>query len=172
MNGFLRGRRLGLIAEDVLPSADDCLIRPNWPLISGLKAIARGMTSAERQDVARADYGWEAEKHLRALNTVLDERDCELAEEDYRFPAEVVQLQSHAAGRPGFVACNALLMLKDLSDPGYAHMEFRWGDNFDAYRKLAPPAGPILLKAFRYLYETGAHASQHGRCTGRQRRRP
>lgn len=156
MNGFYHARQLSLVAEEICPKPEDRVTESSpLALLGPLKAIARNMTPAERKQVARADYGFDADNHFDALNAVLERQDCEFSADNIWCPLEVVELTSLGPDRPGHIPCTALIIIHALRDEDMClHAELCWESAFQLYRSLPASIGAPILKGFRFLYET------------------
>jgi hypothetical protein len=162
MNGFRYAVGRGLLAEELRPSFADCATYDPADLVKPLREIARALSPEERNAVARADsYGTktDVERHLLALNRMLDEDDCQFPE-DVWFPLEAVELASWSPAYPGFEACIALL-LHDSLTVGVHHGEdrqgalrSRWAVAGAQLCALPEPVRSTLLAGFRHVFET------------------
>ena len=154
MNGVEHLRALGLIPPDCRPEAADLLTHPLARLESALIALARTMTRAEMEHVARADYGNGAAHHREALAALLADARVAYPGDEGWFPAEVVELVSHVPGQPGHVPCLAIVLLDALrSGDLHGNAEFRLENQFAEIARLLPEARGPLFAGFRHLYE-------------------
>lgn len=155
MNGVQRLADLNLLALPDGPSPAELLSMPLQGLAKPLIAIARRMTSDERDHVARADYGCDSTRHRSALEALLDNPSLAYPDTDAWYPAEVVELVSHVPGQPGHVPCLAIVLLDALrTGDARGNAEFRLGQQAAAIAGLAPPVRDTFHAAFRHLYES------------------
>ncbi len=155
MNGLFQASTYFLAHEDVQPSSEDRMTLPRESLMLPLVEIAKRLVDDEARVVAKADYGRDEKIHYSALKTVLANDFCQYPPDDCWFPAEVVELVSHGPTSVGFLSCTAIVLLNALNDGDKVdHAEFRWSNNYRAYRKLAENDWIALAGAFRHLYET------------------
>lgn len=155
MNGFDNLRRCRLAPDLCHPAPLDCVTHRRADLEPALIALARQMTPAEQDHIARADYGCDAARHHAALVALLADPLLAYPANDLWYPAEVVELVSHVPGEPGHVPCLAIVLLDALrtgDDRGNA--DYRLGPQFDDILALPQPARAVLIAAFRHLYET------------------
>lgn len=130
------------------------LTRPQDQILQKLCQIARGMDQQTRQSVAKADYGYRADEHLRALDEVLSSEDCQFPKGETWLPSEVVELVAHVRETRGFVACTALLLANALpTDDRLGWFEFRWERLAAEYNALPASVRCPIMAAIRYLYE-------------------
>lgn len=154
MNGFAHLCDLRLIAEECRPGPDDVLTRPQAGIESALMAIARKMTTAERDSVAQADHGSDAARHRAALDDLLQDDRLAYPPGESWFPAEVIELVSHVPGHPGHVPCMAIVLLDALrTGDARGDAEYRFSQQSRGIERLDPPIRDIFLAAFRHLYE-------------------
>lgn len=108
MNGLREAQNCGLVRSDIPIDAQDCLTTKREEVVAPLLTLARSLTPKERAEIAKADYGYEVDAFLAALNDLLASDDCRFRVSWY--PAEVVELVSHASEAEGFVSCTAILL--------------------------------------------------------------
>ncbi|MEM9783586.1 MAG: hypothetical protein AAF899_14060 [Pseudomonadota bacterium] len=157
MNGFKRAREIGIAADEVRPSDQDCLTRDSNEVLKRLFAIARSMTDEQRATVATYDYGQDVERQLDALNTVLAHPSCAIgaAVSETWFPSEVVELAAYDHEAVGFVPCFALVMIWTVQDRSYAHSNVgsRWSGARRICLSLPMPIRKPILDGVRHCYE-------------------
>lgn len=142
-------------AKYLLPD-ESRLTRPLERILPKLCEIARAMDMPTRKSVAAADYGYDTDGYLVALNNVLSDNSCLIPDNGYRYPSEVVELVSHSRSNPGFVPCTALLLANALQGKdNQGWFEFRWSNLAADYNALPDDVGGPILAGLRYLYETG-----------------
>ena len=133
--------RLTRTAEQVLPK---------------LCEIAKAMDEPTRKSVAAADYGWEIDRHLEALNDVLSSETCLFPKDEVWYPSEVVELVSHSCAGSGFVPCTALLLANALQGRDiFGWFQFRWSNLAADYNDLPKSVRTPILAGLRFLYESG-----------------
>lgn len=145
----------------VLPSGtsrDACagLSRRAETIAPALLAIARHLEANDDviNQVSRADYGQDCERHFAALRRVLARENGQFDRDESWYPSEVVELVAHVPGKPGFVECSALLLLNSLATrDSQGHFESRWERMGAAYIDLQEPYRVPILRGIRYLYE-------------------
>jgi hypothetical protein len=155
MNGFDRVRHHGLAPDPCRPAPADCVTHRRSDLEPTLIALARQMTTAEQDHIARADYCQDATRHHAALVNLLADPELAYPPGEVWFPAEVVELISHVPGEPGHVPCLAIVLLDALrtgDDRGDA--DYRLGTQFGDILALPRPKRAVLIAAFRHIYET------------------
>ena len=149
MNGLDQGRKHSLLSDEVRPSMSDCTTKPVHEVIHPLLQLAKSLTEREREWIAQADYGEDVEKHLTALNELLETNDCIYPSGETWFPAEVVELVSHGSDNPGFVGCTAIMLINAIADNDrQAHADFRWRAHRFSYASYA-----AIQDGFRHIYE-------------------
>jgi hypothetical protein len=155
MNGFDHLRQRGLAPDPCRPAPPDCLTHRRPDLEPALIALARQMTPAEQDHIARADYGCDEARHHAALLALLADPQLAYPPGEVWYPAEVVELISHVPDEPGHVPCLAIVLLDALrtgDDRGNA--DYRLGTQFGDILALPQPARAVLIAAFRHLYES------------------
>ena len=137
------------------PAPQDCITQPRADLERALIALARQMTPAEIDHIARADYGCDVARHHAALLTLLADPHVACPPGEAWYPAEVVELVSHVLGTPGHMPCLAIVLLDALRTGDlHGNAEFRLANQFAELLALPQPARSVLLAAFRHIYET------------------
>ncbi|WP_037308848.1 hypothetical protein [Ruegeria halocynthiae] len=130
------------------------LTMPRDQILPNLCQIARRMDQQTRQSVAKADYGYQVDEHLRALDEVLSSENCQFPKGETWVPSEVVELVAHVRETPGFVVCTALLLANALPDNDrMGWFDFRWERLAAEYNALPGTVRGPILAGFRYLYE-------------------
>lgn len=153
-NGLRRAVALGLIAQEPQP-LQDCVTRQAAVIAEPLLRVARAMRPDELDTVAREDHGSDVARHLAALKDVIRNRGGIFAEDQAWFPAEVVELATHVADRPGFEGCTALLVLNAVAKGDLREdIAFRWPRLGPACCALRPSARDPILAGIRHVYET------------------
>lgn len=155
MNAFDLLRRQGLAPDLCRPAPLDCVTHRRADLEMALIALARQMTPAEQDHIARADYGCDVARHHAALTALLADPGLAYPPGEAWYPAEVVELISHVPGAPGHVPCLAIVLLDALrTDDAHGNADYRLGSQFDHLFALPLPVRAVLIAAFRHLYET------------------
>ena len=154
MNAIEELRVLGQISGTCRPTSADLATAAPGDLDAALSALARSMTPAEMDHVARADFGADADRHRTALTVLL--QDDRLAYSDLSgIPSRVVDLVANAPGQPGHVPCLALTLLHALrSGDARGTAARRLEAQFAEISRLHPDTRDVLLAGFRHLYET------------------
>jgi hypothetical protein len=160
MNGFHRLCDLQLLPEDCEPTAPDLVTLPRENIEPALKTLARAMTLQEIDHVSRADYGYKADQHRKALVELLASPEIAYPPGEYWFPAEVVELVAHVPTSPGYIPCMAILLLdavrnRDRMENATFRLERQW----TFLEALPQRARDAFFAAFRFLYETGPCSS-------------
>lgn len=158
MQGFRLYRQIRGAENVDPPSSADLVTHPLDEVAAALMPIGRRMTAAERDHVARADYGCDVARHRAALDVLLADPELAYPEGDLWYPAEVVELVSHVPGQPGHVPCLAIVLLNALrtgDDRGDA--EYRLAQQHDVIAAFEPGVRDPFLAAFRHLYESSPH---------------
>ncbi len=155
------------IANDLTPDsdalrnvpADQRLSRSMDDVASALLDVARSMPDNVRQEVAHADYGTDVQRHLAALNAVLQRPDGRFSEDEYWYPSEVVELVAYDPAAPGFVPCTALLLANALNGNDTRDwFQSRWPDNSIAYHDLPGDLRDTIMGGLRALYQSGSES--------------
>lgn len=146
------------VADDIPgmngPGTDDLVSIDRQAVLDELHAIARRVPRPVLEDIAKADYGYQADRHLEALEDALASPTGWRADNP-TYPSEVVELVSHVPEKPGFAAMTALLMADAVERGDFCgDMEFRWSNNSATYLAMPVSIGPAVLAGFRCLYET------------------
>ncbi len=117
-----------------------------------LDELLRSLTPSELRYIAESDYGVDVELHLEAIKKLVADPEHRLAEGDYWFPYEVIELCSHslkAGHEREFVACT-LLVLHAVSS-GYdtsTDLELKLEDRAQDYDILLPHLREAILSAY------------------------
>lgn len=154
MNGLEQGRKHGVVSGGVRPTISDCTTKPVQEVVKPLCKLAKSLTAEEREYISNSDYGEDVERHLSALNQLLQTEDCLYPSGEVWFPAEVVELVSHSSTDPGYVGCTAILLINAIADgDDQSNAEFRWRSQRFSYDALKPSPRRSILDGFRHIYE-------------------
>lgn len=152
MNSLRNAQNCDLVHPDISIDAQDCLTNKREEVVAPLLTLAQSLTPKERIEIAKADYGYEVDIFLAALNDLLASDDCRFR--DSWYPAEVVELVSHVPGTIGFEGCTALVLANAIYDgDGVGNASFRWEGLGSTYQDLRLEVRTPFLRAFRHLYE-------------------
>ncbi|SMX26730.1 hypothetical protein TRP8649_00815 [Pelagimonas phthalicica] len=118
--------------------------------------LAKSLSAAGVEAVARAEYGGDVEIHKAGLQKMLAGTDMVYPDpSDRRHPAEVVELVSHVPGQFGHAPCLAIVLLDAVrSGDDCDNAAFRWKLQAEYILQMPERMRAPLVAGFRYLYES------------------
>jgi hypothetical protein len=133
---------------------DFCQSQTTDAVCAPLQAIAARTTVSELQAISLADYGQEADRHLKRLIEVIEREGCVIPETDAWYPLEVVQLVSHVPHSLGWLVSTAVVLVTAVRlDDCWSDAQFRWFRQAPVYRALEPETGKAVMDAIRHIYQ-------------------
>ncbi len=140
-----------------MPEADAYLSRSLAEVEAFLIPIAKAMTVAEVDQIARLDGGgMDWQKHKTALQGVLARADVSYPKDDRTwYPAEVVEAAAHIMGAAGRAPAMAIVLLDAIRNgDDRANTEFYYATQSHKLWALPSEARRALMAGFRYMYES------------------
>lgn len=157
MQGYAYCERLGLVELPDPPQNQDLCTQSRDDVEAGLLELARSLSPPDIESVSRADSGWNARRHARALVEALTERSGRFPAGEPWFPAEVVQLTAMNPQAPGFLQCMALICLNALPTGDETdNISYHWTRFASHAVNCDRPERAPIIAAVRYLFESTA----------------
>ena len=112
----------------------------------------QSVTDNELEFISERDYGNDAEKHLKALRSVIFKQNALITEEQSWYPYEVIELGSnsiHKGHEREFVICTLLIILNIKEGTDLVNdLEHKLESFSSEYDRLPEELSEIVLKAY------------------------
>lgn len=136
----------------------DLMLSLNLPEVEALLIpLAKSLSAAGMEAVARADYGMDVEIHKASLQEMLAGADMAYPKHDdnWSLVAEVVELVAHVPGELGHAPCLAIVLLDAVqSGDDRDNAAFRWERQAEYILQMPERMRAPLCAGFRFLYES------------------